>query len=103
MPFACMYCLSAVPLRASDHKPSFLLLLLQAIFAVMKATEGRARQSAHLIKEAVLKFYGDNNLFPEGIVAELDAVQVWALRIGSALKRMVPQPKDYVGHIAGWV
>ena len=64
-------------------------LLSQALFALMKATDGRSRQSAMLIKEAVLKFYSDNNLFPAGIVAELECVQSWAERIGRALKKMV--------------
>ena len=67
-------------------------MLAQAVYAVMASTPGRQHQSAHNIKEAILMFYSDIQLFPAGVLPEMPCVQNWALKCGVALRRLVHAP-----------
>ncbi|CAE7648780.1 unnamed protein product [Symbiodinium sp. CCMP2592] len=60
-----------------------------AIFAVVKATNGASRLSAYMLRDAILKFYTNNHLFPAGLCADAECTQTWALKYGNALKRLV--------------
>jgi len=60
------------------------------LLAVVKGSAGRARLSDFVLQRAVLQFYSSNKLFPSGVVAELPSVQEWSLKVGKALKRLVP-------------
>ena len=46
--------------------------------------------SEKVLSKAILHFYSHHRLFPCGVVAELPAVQEWALKQGKALKRLAP-------------
>ncbi len=60
------------------------------LLAVVKGSAGRARLSELVLQRAILQFYSSNKLFPSGVVAELPSVQDWSLKVGKALKRLVP-------------
>lgn len=62
----------------------------EAIFVVMKASRGVGRFSSILLKEAILTFYTECELFPTGITSSMAVIDKWALRQGSALQRLVP-------------
>ncbi|CAE7256761.1 unnamed protein product [Symbiodinium sp. CCMP2592] len=70
---------------------------MQAIFAVVKATNGASRLSAYMLRDAILKFYTNNHLFPAGLCADAECTQTWALKHGNALKRLVALLIDIVG------
>jgi len=63
---------------------------LQAIHAVMLATEGKGRFSSHLLKICIVGFFEKSRLFPKGITKEMDSVQKWSLKMGLALKGLAP-------------
>ena len=60
----------------------------EAVFAVVKATNGAARLSAYMLRDAILRFYTNNNLFPAGLCAEAECTKTWALKHGNALKKL---------------
>ena len=51
----------------------------------------RSRQSAYVLRAGILRFYESCELFPSGLRSDMEAVQDWALKLGSALKRLVAQ------------
>ena len=59
------------------------------IYAVMKVSRGVGRYSALVLKAAILKFYGDNKLFPLGLSAGMEVIDTWALKQADALQRLV--------------
>lgn len=61
----------------------------QAILAVVKGSQGNPRLSAYVLQRAILHFYTSCKLFPAGVIAELESVQVWSLKCGKALRRLV--------------
>ena len=54
----------------------------------MRATLGRGRFSAHLLKIVIIQYYERYKLFPKGMVGSMECVQAWALKMGSALQRL---------------
>ena len=68
----------------------------EAIFAVIKATNGSSRLSAYMLRDAILRFYSNNHLFPAGLCADAECTQTWALKHGNALKRLVALLIDIV-------
>ena len=54
----------------------------------MRATLGRGRFSAHLLKAVIIQYYEKHNLFPKGMVSSMECVQAWALKMGLALQRL---------------
>lgn len=56
---------------------------------MVKATNGAARLSAYMLRDAILRFYTNNNLFPAGLCADAECTKTWALKHGNALKRLV--------------
>ena len=65
------------------------LIYSEAVFAVVKATNGASRLSAYMLRDAILQFYSNNSLFPAGLCAEPECTQNWALKHGNALKKLV--------------
>jgi hypothetical protein len=63
-------------------------LNIDAIHAVMLATRGKGRFSSHLLKACILSFYEKKKLFPNGMVAEMECIQAWSLKMGLALQRL---------------
>ena len=61
---------------------------LEAVEAVMRATKGRGRFSAHLLKIVIIQYYEKHKLFPKGMVGSMECVQTWALKMGLALQRL---------------
>ena len=66
----------------------FLNCWIQAVKAVMLATRGRGRFSAHLLKHAILDFYEKHKLWPKGIVRSMSCIEQWSLKMGRALQRL---------------
>ena len=64
--------------------------LVQAILAVIKGLNGKARGSAYVLRDAILTFFTKNKLFPTGIYADIPSVADWGLRHGLALKKLAP-------------
>ena len=56
---------------------------------MVKATNGAPRLSAYVLRDAILRFYTNNNLFPAGLCAEAECTRTWALKHGNALKKLV--------------
>ena len=54
----------------------------------MRATLGRGRFSAHLLRIVIIQFYEKHKLLPKGMVSSMECVQTWALKMGSALQRL---------------
>ena len=50
----------------------------------------RQRQSAYVLRAGILCFYQTCKLFPRGLTPEMECVQEWGLKLGSALVRFVP-------------
>jgi hypothetical protein len=61
----------------------------EIIYAVIKVSRGIGRYTALHLKAAILKFYGDNKLFPTGLSAGMEVVDTWALKQADALQRLV--------------
>ena len=55
----------------------------------MLASRGTGRYAPKLLQAAILKFYTDNKLFPNGVCSEMNAIQVWSLKMARALCRLV--------------
>ena len=45
--------------------------------------------SAYILQKALLQFYQEKDLFPEGVCCALPSVQDWALKQGVILKKLV--------------
>ena len=56
---------------------------------MVKATNGASRVSAYMLRDAILRFYTNNNLFPAGLCADAECTRTWALKHGNALKKLV--------------
>ena len=67
-----------------------ILSHIEVIFATMKG-HVTSRQSAHVIAAAVCKFYDSEKLYPPGLRSDMYCVQQWSLRMGDAVKKMVPR------------
>ena len=55
----------------------------------MKASRGSGRFGPKVLQKAILAFYNNHKLFPKGITAEMAAVDLWSLKMGRALSRLV--------------
>ena len=55
----------------------------------MKISHGTGRFSPKVLQNAIMLFYTHCNLFPRGITGDMDAIQLWSLKMGRALCRMV--------------
>lgn len=62
--------------------------LLQVVAATLKASGGRGHFSKHLLAEAVHLFYSNFNLFPNGLPANLPAIEEWSAKNGQAIARL---------------
>ena len=62
---------------------------LQVILATIKGLQGQVRLSKRVLQKAILHFYSERQLFPRGVVAEMDSAREWALKMGRAIKRLV--------------
>ena len=69
---------------------SLAISLPQVVLAAVEGCQGRARISPYTVQAALLDIYTTKRLFPQGIVAEIPAVQDWSLKNGIALARLVP-------------
>ena len=56
----------------------------------MQGTRGMTHQSAYLLQKAILMRYRTHDLFPPGLCADAECSQVWALKHGNALRKLVP-------------
>ena len=70
-----------------------LLLMLQqlpakAVAAVVRGSSGK-RYSAHAIADGILHWVHTYKLCPRGISVQAASVRDWALRNGSALRKLV--------------
>ena len=61
---------------------------IEAVEAVMRATRGKGRFSAHLLKHIILDYYERHRLWPKGIVRKMTCIENWALKMGLALQRL---------------
>lgn len=61
----------------------------QAIYAVMKTSRGSGRFGPKLLQKAILAFYKKYRLLPKGMTEEMSAVDLWSLKMGRALSRLV--------------
>ena len=59
------------------------------VLATVEGCHGKPRISPYTVKSALLDVYSRKRIFPEGIVAEIPAVQDWSLKNGIALSRLV--------------
>ncbi len=65
-------------------------VVLAAVKGSLKRTYSKAPQlSAYTIQKAILVFYTDNKLFPEGLHAALPSVSDWALKMAAIVKKLV--------------
>ncbi|CAE7201696.1 unnamed protein product [Symbiodinium sp. CCMP2592] len=88
-------------------KPS----LKDAIFAVVKATNGASRLSAYMLRDAILRFYTNNHLFPAGLCADAecwphpaDLQERQVSRLASQLQGLRLLSKDSVfADLATWL
>lgn len=59
--------------------------------AVVKGSMNRSRKtpqmSAYVLQKALLMFYQEQKLYPEGVNCLLPAVEDWALKTGATLKK----------------
>ena len=58
----------------------------------MKISRGSGRFSPVILQRAIVIFYKDHGLFPRGITTDMDAIQLWSLKMGRALCRLVSCP-----------
>ena len=69
----------------------------------MIASRRRKRYSAHVISRAILHWYSSTSSMPRGISPNCSAVRDWALRTGTALRKLVqPSFKFCVLFIGAW-
>ena len=61
---------------------------LKVIESVMEVCCGKGRFSAHLLSQAVSKFFTDQSLFPKGMCADMECVENWSLRCGQTIQRL---------------
>ena len=65
----------------------------EVVMAIVKGSKDRARNSpqlsAYVLQKAILLFYEQKKLFPQGLCSGVPAVQDWALQQGVMLKKMV--------------
>ena len=61
----------------------------EAIEVVMTVSRGTGRFSSLILQEAILAFYKEEKLLPKGLVSSMESVQLWALKMGRALQRLV--------------
>ena len=61
----------------------------EAIVACVRGSKGVPHLSKFTLQKALVAFYSKYKLFPEGVYAEIPAVQQWALKQAEALKKMV--------------
>lgn len=64
--------------------------LCQVLRAVMTISKGVGFFSSSVFQQAILKHYQDSKLIPRGMQIMMECVQKWALKMGLALRRMVP-------------
>ena len=62
----------------------------QAVFAVIKGTQGKSRLSAYDIQQAIMRWFTDKKIWPMGLSAAIPCCQDWALKQGNALKKLAP-------------
>lgn len=55
---------------------------------LLKVSRGRGYFSKHLIDKAVLQFYDNKNLWPDGLTSKLPACKEWSARMGLAISRL---------------
>ena len=55
----------------------------------MTVSRGTGRFSSLILQEAILAFYKEEKLLPKGLVSSMECVQLWALKMGRALQRLV--------------
>lgn len=70
----------------------------QAIYAVMKASRGSGRFAPKILQKAILAFYKKHKLLPNGMVEDMQAVQLWSLKMGRALSRLVSRLNHHFFH-----
>ena len=61
----------------------------KAAVAAMQGVRGMTHQSAYLLQKAILMHYRTHDLFPPGLCADAECSQVWALKPGNALRKLV--------------
>lgn len=70
-----------------------LVVNRDVVLSVVEGSLGRVHQtpqlSAYTLQKAILVYYQDQKMFPEGICAAQPAVEDWALANGVILKRLV--------------
>ena len=60
----------------------------KAVAAVVKASPRCRRYSAHAISHGILHWYATSRQMPRGISVNCSAVRDWALRTGTALRKL---------------
>lgn len=55
----------------------------------MKASRGTGRFGPKILQKAILAFYAQHKLLPKGMTQEMAAVDLWSLKMGRALSRLV--------------
>ena len=75
----------------SSNKTFLHKVILATIRGSMNRVENMAPQmSAYVLKRAILVFYAKFKLYPAGLCSAIPAVDDWALKSGSTLKKLVP-------------
>ena len=69
---------------------SCLSITSEVVGCVMRVSKGNGRFSARILQDSILDFYVVQKLLPSGMLPEMECVQVWALKMGLALQRLVP-------------
>ena len=59
-----------------------------------------SRQSGYIIAAAIVKFYKDKKLFPRGLHEQMECVEIWSLRMGEAIKKMVSRIKSVIAAVS---
>ena len=67
--------------------------MIEAIRPVMLVSKGSGKYAPKLLQASLLRFYASENLFPKGITEEMQAIQLWSLKMARALSRLVAWPK----------
>ena len=62
---------------------------LQTVAALTRAAGGRGYYSKHLVASAILQFYQDHGLFPDGLCRTTPSVIDWAGKMALGLTRVV--------------
>ena len=63
----------------------------------MKVSRGTGRFSPKIMQRSILRFYQTHALFPPGITADMEAIDMWSLKMGRALSRLDPCLKKGYG------